>query len=1098
MPNKTVANTQHGIDYQVHLGMFLGFWNAVENNASFTLRTEAPEEGKFDDLVITLPSGVTAYQSKHHLAEDKQYSLNHFTSEHIKKPGVYTKKPSKVALYIYFDSVFLNLESEITPHNFCFLTNSRGPAELENYIDKATGHFTPSFYKYPENTSCKKIVDSISAKSTRLRTLTQTQKFQYIYTFLTKLQFKFTCYNREKLKEEIKSKIQLKYKTTNDAIYHAFFHEFYDWTLAQHPRTWSNIELSALLDGWHAKYISIERLCGLTQFRVQRVASKLNHHFQRVEEMAALKTFYKDSNNNYLMVFGEGGIGKTTLIQAFYKEMQPRDGEMLFLSIYDLPSCETLDSIARVGLVKILFIDDTELVFNNDALLTPLKNYLTRINLGLNLKLVLLTRAEKKNELAQLVRQYSGLHQFASLEIKFLPIESVTNAIEQTQVEYKYLSIASILELHNQIKTNEGRSLLTIPFYLTLFLLNPGSHFACSDVNALIDALINKRGEVKKEGGAHEKEEIKERKSILRKLLLQKEYNQEAMKLPVGVNKLSIESLIADNILSLFENRLYFSHRLFEEWTIHHLIKREFARLTEGQEHPKKAVQSLATRLKNYYTYYLSAKTTEQIEAYSQNQLFPVFHETVDYCLQKHPSFAVGWLQAYFVKPVKSRLIELIKSNLLSEEQIEDYIRACKKLYLRNNQTITEKLENAYLLLELITDIYFTVPIRNERLEDILIKTQCTVIHEVYNFPQTLATLLLNIAADLSKHQTRYHPISFIFHQEALASMYKLLHNESRQLIFDNDDCPLWSTEIDISDFFEEREASYKISGLVSYLIDKCKVECIELTHLELNDEAIKAICKAISDNNEISFLNKLNFHDNKISYKGVDYLFELYQKCKFNKLYLGYNNINDSATRLIAKLIVFSPDFVYCDVSGAMLSPIGLSFLKVACNYRNQGFELEAHELVRDPSKKSVGYYLNELIPIMWAIEDLEIAFLKNFLQSTQVDLETKFYFYDDEDRHSYMSPLEYAREYYSEQSETVQTLLRFNNKEEPRNTAPTENIVPVPQNKYASTASQAPATLAPKAAYFLPPVPNAIGQKQTEGLLPVPNCQQTLNQSR
>ncbi|MBA2649261.1 MAG: hypothetical protein H0U75_06615 [Legionella sp.] len=1058
---KTVANTQPGIDYQIHLGMFMGLLYAVEHNTSFELRTEVQEEGKFDDLVITLPTGVVAIQSKYHLGISS-YDVKDFIN-----------KSSEINLRIHFDSLFKNPlfrknQIQLRPqwlkpqqfdnpaNNFCLISNYDAAPKLKRYIGQ-DGHLTLDFY---QSADYHDIVDNINTNSEAIR---HDPYFSvYIKRFLEKLEINFNFYNREQLKEDIKRKIKLKYNTKNDAIYHAFFHEFYDWTISQQPNTWSNADIISLLDNWYAKYISLERLCGLTEFRVQRVASKLIYNFQRQDEMATLRTFCEEKKNKFLILFGEGGMGKTTIVQEYYKEMHPIDGEMLFLSLYELLSWENLESITQLGLIKVIFIDDTELVFNNDLLLAQLKNCLIKIASGVHIKLVLLTRTEKRSELVQLITQYSSPSQLVQLEIQSLPIKAVIEGIKQTS-EKNPLLIANILVLHDQIKNEEGRSLLTIPFYLTLFLLNPKNYYGQSDLNyQLIDALINKQEEVKKEGGV-DKEGIKGRKSILRKLLLNKEQSREDMVLPVDIDNANLKSLTADNIIFLRDNRVYFSHRYYEEWTVDYLLKKEITRFTEGQEHPKKAVKHLAARLKNYYTYSVTATTTAQIELYSQTQLFPVFQETVEYFIEKRNTVALCWLQAHFVKPIQSMMMELIESKPTTDKQVKCYLETCQTLYLHETQTIIEHLENSSILLEFITDIYFAMPFRDKWLESFLKEAELTIINEVYDFPDALQQILLKVVAIISRDQTRYFPISYIFLQEALSSMYQLLRGESKLIYWDESDVTLWSTEIDITDFLENEVISIIIGDLVSCLINHCKIEDIELTHLNLNDNAIEQICDALI-NSEISSLNELNLHDNNISDEGVEFILAMSEKCKLKRLCLGYNeSIGDLGARHLAKLIVFLPEFIYCDLSGTDISPDGAGFLELACKHRQHKFGLELTELSRCQEKGKYFYYKQDKRTlIMWAIEDEKIDFLKNYLELTDIDLSEKFNFYDTDNEEICKSPLEYARELYEEPCSMMKVLLSLNKKK----TLHSNKTQPVPKPPF----SQAPVTIAPKASHFSP----------------------------
>ena len=132
------------------------------------------------------------------------------------------------------------------------------------------------------------------------------------------------------------------FHTTNDAIYHAFFNEFYNWLLSLNKDNTAqyknNVEVKALFDSWYAKYHGLERLCGLTQAKLANTKDNIlaNIEFKREEGLLQLTEFLQGNTQRILLLHGLAGVGKSVLVKKYFNRANPLDGECLFINIADI------------------------------------------------------------------------------------------------------------------------------------------------------------------------------------------------------------------------------------------------------------------------------------------------------------------------------------------------------------------------------------------------------------------------------------------------------------------------------------------------------------------------------------------------------------------------------------------------------------------------------------------------------------------------------------------------------------------------------------------------------------------------------------------
>lgn len=433
-------------------------------------------------------------------------------------------------------------------------------------------------------------------------------EYQYIKSFLMRIRFSLNGKNLNDVKQDVELKIRQQFNLNHDALYHAFFHQFYEWLIAREGVVYTSDQVKQFFDGWYNQYVISERLAGITQQKLQhdvREKGKLVA-LERGAELQALETFSASNEKNILFLTGEAGIGKSTLVRNFFETKPPVNGHYFFLDAEDLAEYlranENLLNVFALKNTKILFIDNAEVLLRRLEDKNIILNKLFASGTTLPFKVVFLSRKEGFSELSQDLERRNFL--FSVLELQPFSLEYIYQ---------KYTRLPGLFNNEGTENVTPLTRLLTIPFYLNL-IVTFQAQLANIDLqqlqlnNNIKEYLIRLAIEGQPASlRTFETTKIsKERKKIIRVLAYEtgKSSSQWVTKPPEST---ALNELIRDGILVVQDNKIKFSHNLYLEWAVNFVTDREIQCYVEAMDkNPLRFFHILMRRMPNHMVIFAS------------------------------------------------------------------------------------------------------------------------------------------------------------------------------------------------------------------------------------------------------------------------------------------------------------------------------------------------------------------------------------------------------------------------------------------------------------------------------------------------------------
>ncbi len=440
-----------------------------------------------------------------------------------------------------------------------------------------------------------------------------------IEPFLKLIGFNFGRHKLVALKTEIDCFFKEEFNTNSNVLYQACFYEFYQWLTSPEAKTLDNTQVRSLFDQWYNQYIQLERLNGLTQANVRKIASPA-HYFARNEEESIIKDFIIDKNAQILVVVGEPGIGKSSIVNQVVNSLNWSDGRHLFLDIREfsqyLKDVKHPFDLRYLDKLEFICLDNAEFSVEHQKLTTEYRELFDMI-LARDKKLLLLCRSEPWERIGKdFTKNYP--------KCQILPIPG----LEEKAILAHYPTLQSLVDKsthsYHQHRGNSSfheqiSQLLRTPFYLNIMVQHPEIIAQLSEQSletfrhTIINIAITQPAFVKSQG---KNLPGKERKALLRELVFAKNRaNTESGLLAVRNRQTSIDSLVKDGILiELSDNGYNFSHLLYEEFMVGEIIQKRCKLWLETQDEPKQLLRWLQRNLPSYEKYLWAKYLNDSVE----------------------------------------------------------------------------------------------------------------------------------------------------------------------------------------------------------------------------------------------------------------------------------------------------------------------------------------------------------------------------------------------------------------------------------------------------------------------------------------------------
>jgi ABC-type oligopeptide transport system ATPase subunit len=415
-----------------------------------------------------------------------------------------------------------------------------------------------------------------------------------IESFLRCLNFQFGQAHVSQLEEEVRSNIRKQFHTHNDAIYFAFFSEFYNWLISPEAKSLTNHDIKELFEGWYNNYILLERLCSHTLERIAIIEKMVRSedtvidqaYFDRPVELEKLEYFINHDDKKVLILHGESGTGKSTLIYTFYRTQDFIDGRFLFIDLEEIvnfieQSRQKL-AVQHLKALQIVCIDNAEMLIRDEDLKEKALSFIQEI-IKAGKKLILVTCSGFLASLANFIEQPCEL-----LELELRSIEEVRRCVP---VLNSYLSTSNLPEELNDI--------MRTPFYLKLIIKHLvtskspqlNTQMAQNEFRSLLIRLAIKKTN---DSISHSESSafIRSRKTFLRQLVYS---TIDLQKIPNS--ELVIQSLIRDGIIIKTDFGYTFAHLLYQEWVIESVVLQLLAQHLEAEPSVSSFFSTLERRL---------------------------------------------------------------------------------------------------------------------------------------------------------------------------------------------------------------------------------------------------------------------------------------------------------------------------------------------------------------------------------------------------------------------------------------------------------------------------------------------------------------------
>jgi GTPase SAR1 family protein len=435
-----------------------------------------------------------------------------------------------------------------------------------------------------------------------------TSNWKHIKTFLEKLIFKFGQENVATLKEQVKNIISDKFHTHNDALYHAFFYEFYDWLISPRAEVITRNKMELMFNEWYNKYIYLERLSGLTKQRIfdgeKRIAAI--HYFEREEILLQLQAFISTSHVSCLALHGDPGMGKSTLVYKLFASNNPYDGQYLFINVRELifflnnEHEERLFDLCHMSEVELICIDDAEQITYDEKIKAQIIVFINQAK-ELQKKIILLFRTDEFFGLLE--ERNKDLVIDEKIQLQPLTLTHIIQIYPFLTKIFPVIDVATEAPLEESADLNFDaqivhlQSILTVPFFLRLIVehqhelqkVNIRRFKYIQQLKNFIIYLAIERPSTQKEDTFYFTKplETKIRKSLIRQLayaVSKESENYAKSDLFSAKQQEILNSLVAEGIISFNENGYRFAHLLYEEWAVTNIVRSKIKSAIESRD----------------------------------------------------------------------------------------------------------------------------------------------------------------------------------------------------------------------------------------------------------------------------------------------------------------------------------------------------------------------------------------------------------------------------------------------------------------------------------------------------------------------------------
>lgn len=399
-----------------------------------------------------------------------------------------------------------------------------------------------------------------------------------VIKFLKKLKFSHSEPSKNQTILDIKNKLSTQFslgKDATDILYNTFFYCFTKWLASESATHISNADIKNKFLEWQSQ-LQLQQWIGISSAYQKSLVTTIDEHqFNRDALIAPLNNF-KESENRGLVIFGDRGIGKSTLICQYIGLVKKLDSDCLMLDINTIiKSFSSVEPINRCSFdffqaCQIIAIENCEDAINYPQELIKLFERLLSKS-PKNIKFIFSFRANN----FKLEEKLFGIST-DFIELLEMPKLDKKNVIEFFPFIFKLSEPNKQVTLYQKPQPNVLLdNLICHPFYLNLLVMYHKRNgtltvtFSSKDdfINEVLESLLTTS-----------------QLSVVRRLVYLISQSKETRILATSANKNDLKALINQGIVIEKEGDYGFSHKLYEEWALRVVIEMRLKCMIESND----------------------------------------------------------------------------------------------------------------------------------------------------------------------------------------------------------------------------------------------------------------------------------------------------------------------------------------------------------------------------------------------------------------------------------------------------------------------------------------------------------------------------------
>lgn len=399
-----------------------------------------------------------------------------------------------------------------------------------------------------------------------------------VILFLKKIRFSHSEPSKDTTIANIKRKLLDIFKQGQDAadvLYHSFFYDFMEWLACEKVTQISNHDIKLKFASWQNRLLQLQRWIGISSVYQQNLVTTIGgHQFDRADFISELNVF-KKSESRALVIFGERGMGKSTILHQYITLTRQYDSDFLMLDVNAILKSLSLDS--QINKCAFNFFHACQMiVLENCEDIGKYTNELIKeferllLSAAKNIKFVFLYRAQS-------FILKDNLFGIAQKDIRLIEMQKLNkqSIIKIFPFIFELSQPSRQLTLHPRTQPNPLLdSIICHPFYLKLLV-------AYYDKNRSLSVNFSSKDDFVKE--ILESLLTPGQLSVVRRLIYLISQEKETGILQL-TNEFELQELIKQTVLIKEGNNYLFSHKLYEEWALREAIEMRLTCMIESND----------------------------------------------------------------------------------------------------------------------------------------------------------------------------------------------------------------------------------------------------------------------------------------------------------------------------------------------------------------------------------------------------------------------------------------------------------------------------------------------------------------------------------